>query len=79
MMWRGDVDKGCDVATWPDMLVAGYALESLTLPVVRLRDPRSGRDDSFAFFNGTLNRHCTAARRVVSIGCCSAHPSRVAP
>ena len=37
------------MATWPDMLVARYALESLTMPVVRLRDPRSGRDDSFAF------------------------------
>ena len=37
------------MATLPDMLVARYALNSLTLPVVRLHDPRSGRDDSFAF------------------------------
>ena len=37
------------MAHLPDMLVARYALDSLTIPVVRLRDPRSGRDDSFAF------------------------------
>jgi hypothetical protein len=32
------------VASWPDMLVARHTLDSLTLPVVRLRDPRSRRD-----------------------------------
>ena len=32
-----------------EMEVTRYALGALTIPVVRLRDPRSSRDDTFAF------------------------------
>ena len=38
-----------DGARFVEMEVTRYALGALTIPVVRLRDPRSSRDDTFAF------------------------------